>query len=143
MSYLTEQKTQLRAAQVTEALLRMKKLNLHEEVIQEFLREGKVNRSESDMGILFWLDETEEKMVRDWEEETGNVVYHVIKKPMVFGLCYALLYVSTHTEEWELDNEDAEAGSPFVYVFNADDPDCSEYGSIGIIKRFGGLVRIW
>ncbi len=143
MSYLTEQKTDVRAAQVTEALRRMKKLNLHENVIREFREEGKLNRSESQMGSLYWLDEAEEKMVRDWEKETGNVVYHVIKTPMEFGLCYSLLYVSTYTDEWEMDNEDVEAGAPCVYVLNADDPLCSEYGSIGIAKRFGGLVRTW
>lgn len=143
MSYLAEQKTDVRAAQVTEALRRMKKLNLHENVIREFREKGKLNRSESQMGSLYWLDETEEKMVRDWEKETGNVVYHVIKTPMEFGLCYSLLYVSTYADEWEMDNEDVEAGTPCVYVLNADDPLCSEYGSIGIAKRFGGLVRIW
>ena len=75
MSYLTEQKTELAQAQVTEALLRMSKLQIHSNAIKEFLESGKLNRSER--GILYWLEQDEEKMVREWEKETGNMVYHV------------------------------------------------------------------
>ena len=39
MSYLTEQKTELAQAQVTEALLRMSKLQIHSNAIKEFLQE--------------------------------------------------------------------------------------------------------
>lgn len=46
MSYLTEQKTELAQAQVTEALLRMSKLQIHGNAIKEFLESGKLNRSE-------------------------------------------------------------------------------------------------
>lgn len=141
MSYLTEQTTEIRQAQVTEALLRMKALELHENVINEFKNSGKLNLSER-IGILYWLDEEEEKMVREWEKETENVVYHVIKNHTEFGLCYAFLYVSPHTEEWEMDNEDLKEGCPLVYVKNKTFADCSEYGCIGIKKSIGGLMRV-
>lgn len=141
MSYLSEQKTQLRQAQVTEALIRMKRLNLHENVIKEFYESGKLNLSEHG-GILYWLDEAENKMVREWEEKTGNVVYHVIKNNMEFGLCYSFMYVSPNVDEWLFDNETLESGYPIAYVMNVDDRDCSEYGSIGIISSIGGLVRV-
>lgn len=67
MSYLTEQKTELQQAQVTEALNRMAKLGLLENVINEFHQTGRINKSEI-YGILYWLDDEEEKMVREWEE---------------------------------------------------------------------------
>ena len=85
MSYLTKQTTQLRQAQVAEALLRMDKLKIHENAVNEFKENGKLNRSESAIvfgcrvGVLYWLTEEEEKMVREWEKDTGNLVYHVIK----------------------------------------------------------------
>ena len=127
-------------AQITEALLRMKKLNLHENAINEFKNERKLNLSEG-YGALYWLNDEELKMVKDWEQETGNVVYHVIKNNLDFGLCYSFLYVSENVEEWEMDNDDLESGYPLVYVYNASFSDCSEFGAIGIAKSFGGLRR--
>ena len=146
MSYLNEQKSVLATAQVTEALLRMKKLDLHENAIREFKDEGKLNRSDpaigNRVGVLYWLTEKEQKMVKEWEKKTGNLVYHVIKNKLTFGLCYSFLYVSKYPDEWEADNEDLENGYPLAYVKNMDDEDCSEYGSIGIRKASGGVVRV-
>lgn len=139
MSFLTEQKTELAAAQAAEAVLRMKKLKLHGNVIKEFKEEGKLNLSER--GILFWLDDEEQKMVQEWQEKTSNMVYHVIKNNMEFGLCYSFLYVSKYQDEWEMDNDDLEEGYPLVYVMNVTDEECSEYGHIGIKPVFGGIVR--
>ena len=112
MSYLTEQKTELAQAQVTEALLRMSKLQIHSNAIKEFLESGKLNRSER--GILYWLEQDEEKMVREWEKETGNMVYHVIKDNTEIGLLYTFLYVSDDTEDWEEDREDIENNIAFT-----------------------------
>lgn len=139
MSFITEQKTELAAAQATEVVLRMKKLKLHSNVIKEFIGEGKLNLSER--GILFWLDDEEQKMVQDWQEKTGNMVYHVIKNNMEFGLYYSFLYVSKYQDEWEMDNDDLEEGYPLVYVMNVTDDQCSEYGYIGIKPMFGGVMR--
>lgn len=134
------QKTELGQAQVAEALLRMKKLKLHENVIHEFKSEGKINRSEFG-GILYWLDEKENGMVKEWEEETGNMVYHVIKNHTDLGVLYSFLYVSKYTEEWESDMADLEEGYAFVYVWVEDDPIFSEYGTIGIKPSIGGVRR--
>lgn len=81
-------------------------------------------------------------MGREWEEETGNIVYHVIMNRFEFGLCYSFLYVSQHADEWGLDNENLKEGHPLVYVKNKDDNSLSEYGYIGIKPSFGGLMRI-
>ena len=134
------QKTELGQAQVAEALLRMKKLILHENVIHEFKSEGKINRSEFG-GILYWLDEKENGMVKEWEEETGNMVYHVIKNHTDLGVLYSFLYVSKYTEEWESDMADLEEGYAFVYVWVEDDPIFYEYGTIGIKPSIGGVRR--
>lgn len=149
MSYLTEQKTTLAQAQVAEALLRMKKLNLLNDVISYFKKEGKLYKSENffvgdrskRVPILYFLDEAEEKMVKEWEEKTGNVVYHVIKNHMEFGTCYSFLYVSSDTEDWEYDNQDLADGCPIVYVKNVDDDFLSEGGRIGIKPMVGAILR--
>lgn len=137
MSYLTEQKTEL--AQVTEALLRMGALQIHGNAIKEFLESGKLNRSEG--GILYWLEQDEEAMVREWEKETGNMVYHVIKSYTEFGVLYTYLYVSDNTEDWEEDREDIENEIAFAYVKNVTDDWCSEYGTVGIKPMWGGVLR--
>lgn len=130
---------EMRIKQELEAEARIKKLNLHPNAVREFIEEKKLNLSER--GILFWLNDEEKQMVRTWEDETGNIVYHVIKNNMEFGLCYSFLYVSQNEEEWEDDNADLDDGYPLVYVMNVDDDFCSEYGSIGIKPFFGGIIR--
>lgn len=149
MSYLTMQTTEIAQAQVAEALLRMKRLNLLDEVVEQFKDCGKVLKSENPfiggtdkrIPILYDLDEKEMAMVREWEKQTGNMVYHVIQNRMAFGLCYSFLYVSKYTDEWESDMEYLTAGVPCAYVLNADDEMCSEYGSIGIKPMFGAVLR--
>lgn len=145
MSILTKASI-ITEAQKVEALLRMKKLGIHENAIREFMSEGKLNKSEpawgNKVGVLYWLTEKEQKMVKEWEEETGNLVYHVIVNNLSFGLCYSLLYVSKCTEEWEEDGLDLSEGCPYAYVKNVTDDECSEYGRIGIKPAFGGVVRV-
>ena len=140
MSYLSEQKTQIAQAQVTEALLRMKKLHLHENAVKEFYEEGKLNKSEH--GILYWLDEKEQNMIKEWEKETGCMVYHVILDEFEFGTCYSFLYVSEYSEEWTEDDKWLEQGCPIAYVMNVTRSDYSEFGSIGIRPAYGGVLRI-
>lgn len=139
---------EVKTAQKHEALLRMKKLRLHENVIREFTEDGTLYRSEGArlpngvrIGILYWLTDDEKEMVREWEEQTGNMVYHVIQNRTEFGMLYSFLYVSTYTDEWEMDNEDLEAGCPVAYVKNVDDEFSSEYGGIGVESKWGALVR--
>ena len=147
MSYLKNQKTEIGRAQVSEALLRMKALNIHENAIREFESEGMLNFSEKGMifgvpvGVLYWLDEEESKMVKAWEQETGNMVYHVIKDHTTIGVMYSFLYVSTYTEEWERDREDLSEGYALAYVKNMENEDFSEYGGIGIKPCYGGVIR--
>lgn len=131
--------TEITKKQKDEAISRIKKLNLHPNAVREFIEENKLNLSER--GMLYWLDETELDMIDEWQKETGNLVYHVIKNNMEFGLCYSLLYVSVSEDEWEDDNYDLDDGYPLVFVMNVDDEFCSEYGSIGIKPFMGGVIR--
>ena len=135
-------------AQKVEALLRMKKLDLHENAIREFKEEGKLNLSEGQrlwgkipVGVLYWLSEEEMQMVKEFEKENGGLVYHVIKTNTNFGLLYSMLYVSKHPEEWEDDDASLEEGYAFAYVKNATDDFLSELGEIMIKPAFGGVVR--
>lgn len=132
----------LREQQKQEAIKRMKKLGIMEQPIKEFEEEGKINLSEGP-GLLYWLNDEEQEMVRKFEEESNGLVYHVIKTQMNFGLMYSFLYVSEYIEEWKMDMEDLRDNQTLAYVVNTTMPDCSEFGTIGIEPSIGGLKRIW
>lgn len=123
-----------------EAVKRMKMLRILPQTIKEFETDDVVNESEG-IGALYWLNEDEEELVKEFEKEFGVVVYHVIHSFTEFGELYAFLYVSQYEEEWEYDNESLQEGFPLAYVVNKSHPDCSEFGSIGVRPSIGGLVR--
>lgn len=133
---------ELRTKQKAQAVERMKKLGIMEQPVKEFEDEGKLNLSENG-GLLYYLNEDEQKMVDDFEKENNGLVYHVIKSRTTIGLMYALLYVSEYLEEWKMDMEDLGEGQALAYVVNMDMPDCSEFGTIGIKPSVGGLIRTW
>ena len=101
----------------------------------------RMQNSDNRIPILYELSDQEAYFVREWEEDSGNMVYHVIQNRMEFGLCYSFLYVSKDTEEWVYEQADLDEGFPLVYVLNADIPDYSEYGSIGIKPIYGAVLR--
>lgn len=101
--------SELRERQKQVAIERMKKIGIMEQPIKEFEENGKVNLSENG-GLLYWLNDDEQKMVDDFEKENNGLVYHVIKSRTTIGLMYALLYVSEYEEEWEMDMEDLGTG---------------------------------
>lgn len=132
---------ELKEKQKQEAIKRMRMLNLHTNTINEFEKDDVINLSENG-GILYWLDETQRKIVEKFEEKHKAVVYHVIRSFTEFGELLSLLYVSNDSSEWGWDNEDIKFGTILAYVKNLDDDFCSEFGSIGIKSQFGGLMRV-
>ncbi len=130
-----------REAQRGEAIARMKVLQLHENAIREFKDDGTLNASFH--GILYFLTDEQKERVRQFEEASGGVVYHVIQDFTNAGEMLSFLYVSKYPEEWELDMRDLKEDSPMVYVANVTDENCSEYGYIEIQKFIGGVLRIY
>lgn len=124
--------------QKEEALKRMKELRIYGNAVKEFRNERKLNCSER--AILFWLEEEVEQKVREWEEKTGNMAYHLIKDTFEGGDCYSFLYVSPRPSEWEGDREDLKEGYPLVYCMNMESWG-SAYGTIGIKPCMGGVLR--
>lgn len=81
-----------------EAVKRLEVLKVHENVLREFREEEKLNRSER-LGILYWLNDEEQAMVKEFEEKHEAVVYHVIHQHTNIGEMYSLLYVSLEDGE--------------------------------------------
>ncbi len=130
----------LREKQKQEAIERMKMLKIYTQAIKEFEKDNVINVSEHG-GILFWLDDEQQEMVKRFEEKYNAVVYHVIHNYTEFGELYSLLYVSQHENEWDYDKDDIKHNLALCYVVNKDEENFSEFGSIGIRPQFGGLVR--
>jgi hypothetical protein len=129
-----------RQEQKIEAIERMKLLKLHENPIRDFEKEDVINQSEHG-GILYWLDDKQIELVKEFETKHNAVVYHVIHNYTDIGEMISLLYVSDKKQEWGYDRDDLKDGYACAYVINLDDEWCSEFGSIGIKPQFGGLVR--
>ena len=130
----------LREKQKQEAIERMKMLKIYTQAIKEFEKENVINVSEHG-GILFWLDDEQQEMVKRFEEKYNAVVYHVIHNYTEFGELYSLLYVSQHEEEWDYDRDDIKHNIALSYVVNINEESFSEFGSIGIRPQFGGVIR--
>ena len=79
--------------------------------------------------------------IKKFENEYNATVYHLIHNYTEFGELYSFLYVSNNEEEWEDDNADIRDGYTIAYVWNVDEEDFSEFGSIRVKSVFGGLVR--
>lgn len=130
-----------REAQKGEAIERMKILQLHPNTIEEFKDDDTLNASFH--GILYFLTDEQKERVREFEEASGGVVYHVIQTFTEFGEMLSFLYVSKYPEEWGCDRMDLELDEPMVYVANVTDENCSEYGHIGIREFAGGVLRVY
>lgn len=126
-----------------EAINRMKGLELFAPCIKAFKDRNEVQLSEMTGGLYeFSVNEELTAKVKEFEQEYNALVYHVIHTFAQFGELYNFLYVSDHEEEWEMDQDDIKDNYVMCYVWNKDDDWCSEFGTIAVRQKFGGLVRV-
>ena len=124
-----------------EAIKRMKILRLHQNVLDDFINENKHNKSETSFGSLYWLDEKELEMVKDFENKHNVIVYHIIHTFSNLGETQELLFITKEKEEWEAEKVDLKNGFALAQVIVMDYSPDSEMGYIGIENINGGLVR--
>ena len=90
------------------ALSAMKILDIYKPYIRKFEKDGTVTLFERFGG--YYIDEYQEpellKKIREFEEETGSLVYAVTHEMFWFGECYSFLIVSKYEEEWEITLEE-------------------------------------
>ena len=129
-----------------EAIKRMKEFGLFAPCIKA-LKRDEVQLSEPTGGLYeFSSDKELTTKVQEFEKENNALVYHVIHTPvMIDGEVmdmYNFLYVSDYQEEWEMDQNDIKEGYTMCYVWNKNNDWFSEFGSIAVKQKFGGLIRI-
>lgn len=122
-----------------EALTRMVILGLRGDTITKFQKDNELTCSMS-VTPNSLLDDQLNK-VKDFEERTGNLVYHILDDYTSIGEMLTLLYVSADPLEWEQERKDILAGYPMAYVYNIRYPHFSEFGTVGINRVSGSLVR--
>lgn len=112
---------------IQEANRRMRILQLHINARNEFKDEHRINKSDDNMGILFWLDEKEEEMVKELEKKYNFMVYHIIHSYSNLGETYEILFVSKIKEEWFDEREDLKNGFAMARVEVINSPENSEF----------------
>lgn len=139
----------LQERQKAEALKRMAILKLLPEVSAAF-EQGIVYYSERQNaifdGILYFVNNEKKyvDIVKAFESEHKALVYHAhLMHHRDIGEMLTLLYVSKHEAEWAQDKQDLQEGYPLAYVANLTASENSEFGSVGIIAKNGGVSRTY
>ena len=123
-----------------EGIKRMQLLKLHNNVINDLKNDGLLNKSEGRLGILYWLDEKEQAMVKEYENQRNILVYHVIKTyTLDMGVVYDLLFIIDEKGYWEEERERLKQG----YVLSHSISQFNESGDILVKNKNDGLVRIF
>ena len=124
-----------------EAIQRMKELGIINDAIKQFKDDDIVMVSEPPIGGLYWLDDEQKKIVDDFEKENDALVFMVVKAFTNFGNMLSLLFISDYEEEWEMDRDGIKDNIVMSYTINETTPEFSEFGSIGVKRVGGGLIR--
>ena len=113
-------------------------LRIHINAIYDYKNKDRLNRSENN-GILFWLTEEEQELVKTFEKENPNTkVYHIIKtNSLDFGTVYDLLYVTD--DEYFIKRAKADLKDGLVLSHTI--TQFPESGLISVKSVNGGLVR--
>lgn len=125
-----------------EAIKRLRAIGIIGDAISQFKHEDTVMVSENPYGFLYWLNDDQKQLVKEFEEEYNALVYLANFCTTEFGQLLSLLYVSDYEEEWSMDNADLSDGYAMTYCINLDCPDFSEFGSIAFRPINGGIKRI-
>ena len=101
------------------------------------------------VGILYWLNDAggcPDYVVKKKEELEKNydcTVYAVTHEYLDFGECWD--FWTVHDEDVEdyeyFKNEFENYKYTMAYVYNASEPDFSEFGTIGFSCNGGGMIR--
>ena len=131
-----------REEMIQEAIKRMKLLKLHQNVINEFKEEQRLNKSDLNKGILYWLNEEEQEMIERLEKKYKFMTYHIIHSYSNLGETYEILFIKDNKEEWKAEKEDLKNGYAMARVEVINCPINSEFGYIGVKSINGGVVRV-
>ena len=121
----------------------MKKLDIYKPYIKGFKNEDTVCYFENYGGYWAWQEPDLMEKVKQIEEENNCLVYAITHEYTGIGEMYSFLIVTDYEEEWDtLLEKYGNQYYGFAYVWNKDDDDCSEFGTIALSSFGGGIRRI-
>ena len=130
-----------------EALARMRILKIHENAVSDLEKNDMVNVSFFGCGILYWPTDKQIELIKKFEDQYNCLVYHAISSTTEIGELLTLLYISQYESDWPTDREDLKNYDPrygysiMAYVYNLSNDIFSEFGSVCVKPKNGGLVR--
>lgn len=130
-----------------EASARMRILKIHENVVNDLEKNDIVNVSFFGCGILYWPTDKQIELIKKFEDQYNCLVYHAISSTTEIGELLTLLYISQYESDWPTDREDLKNYDPrygysiMAYVYNLSNDIFSEFGSVCVNPKNGGLVR--
>lgn len=126
-------------AMKAEAIKRMKRLGISNEVITIFESENKLFCSY----YVAQVDVPSEIIseLQNWEKESGNIIYHVVYSKLFGYEIYNALIVSKYIEDWDYETIMIDKGRTMAYTINVSKPDYSELGTIILENHHGVLQR--
>lgn len=91
-------------------------------------------------------DPNYQERVKQYEDRTGNLVYHVIESGSLLNLLYVSAPDKNISEDeqrgiWDMELMNQTFSWVSAYVINLDDPDLSEHGFILLGAYQGVLIR--
>ena len=120
----------------------LRKLHIYEAYIDGFRKNDYVCYFEGYGGYWVYQDPELEKKMKALEKEYACTVYAITHEFTEFGECYSFLLVTDYKEEWDnLIYPEGNKYYAFAYVWNKDDDNCSEFGTIGVQSFGGGITR--
>lgn len=122
-----------------EAVARMIMLGLDTRIYESFCFENKLLCS--DNGQITEVPENILKELKAWENQYGNIVYHVIHADLIFNT-YECLSVSCYREDWDFERDIMRDDWAMSHSINTTIPEFTESGSIKVSKENGTLRRV-
>ena len=121
----------------------MKKLDIYKPYIKGFKNEDTVCYFENYGGYWAWQEPDLIEKVKQLEEEHNCLVYAITHEYTGIGEMYSFLIITDYEEEWDtLLEKYGNQYYAFTYVWNKDDEECSEFGTIALSSFGGGIRRI-
>jgi len=125
------------------AIENLKKLDIYKPYIKGFKNEDNICYFENYGGYWAWQEPELIEKVKELEEKYNCLVYAITHEYTEIGEMYSFLIITDYEEE--LDTLLEKYGNQyyaFAYVWNKDDDDCSEFGTIALSSFGGGIRRI-
>ena len=121
----------------------MKKLDIYRPYIKGLQKEDTVCYFENYGGYWAYQEPGLIEKVKEIEENSNSLVYAITHEYTEIGEMYSFLIITDYEEEWDtLLEKYGNQYYAFAYVWNKDDEECSEFGTIALSSFGGGIRRI-